>query len=161
MTVGIYMKVELPDVKYTKKQLMSFIKSRAGVISKMTPHNPLRASKTVNWEWEYGQGRERRKVNGNEIGFDNTLNVIAEVTGVDKDDILGKRRFVEFVIARHLLFYLMYNYSYMNLKSIGRSARTDHTVVIHGTQSIANKISLNDERVKSLVSKIKEKLKIQ
>lgn len=161
MTVGIYMKVELPDVKYTKKQLMSFIKSRAGVISKMTPHNPLRASKTVNWEWEYGQGRERRKFNGNEIGFDNTLNIISEVTGVSKDDILGRKRYWEYVLARHILLYFMYHYSYMSITAIGRASGRDHTSVIHGNQSIVKKVSINDPKTLQIIDSVKEKLKIQ
>lgn len=88
------------------------------------------------------------------------IKVVCDFFGVEKKDILSKRRNKELVYPRQIIMYLLrgeLNYSYPKIgKELGGK---DHTTIIHGVGKI-EKLVKRDSRLQNEISLIKEKLYI-
>lgn len=71
-------------------------------------------------------------------------------------DFIGNKRYSELVEARHLFFYICKENNICNLAKIARMTARNHATVIHGHESIKNKLAIYPE----LREKLNEILKM-
>jgi hypothetical protein len=76
------------------------------------------------------------------------------VCNISFETVKGLSRKREIVLARHLYCYFMATRSKLSLDDIGLSINRDHTTVIHGRESIKDKISCNDSIVLPAVNSV-------
>jgi|TARA_R110002167_G_scaffold75000_1_gene209778 chromosomal replication initiation ATPase DnaA len=92
----------------------------------------------------------------------NTIMIaVCKYYGVDKEDVLGKRRHRHIIIPRHIVCYIAKFYiPSLSLKTIGKYlGGRDHSTVIHGASSIVDDMSYN-KTLRMEVNEIVESLKI-
>jgi chromosomal replication initiator protein len=63
------------------------------------------------------------------------LSAVSEIMGVEKDDLLGRRRPRILVVPRHLAMYVLHEIGQLSYPSIGRMFFRDHSSVLHGCRN--------------------------
>ena len=58
--------------------------------------------------------------------------LIADHSGIHKEQIMQKTRKREYVLARQMIYAILRNHYNLSLKHIGRMISKDHSTVIHG-----------------------------
>ena len=79
------------------------------------------------------------------------MGCVSEVTGVSKEKIMSKERFLEVVKARHLYCHFARKYTDYPLSVIGKSIGRDHTTVINSLRTASDLI---DTKFESFVEKV-------
>jgi chromosomal replication initiator protein len=83
----------------------------------------------------------------------------AEYFGLSIEQVTGKSRKQEFVMARQVAMYLIKELTQTSLKSIGAEFNgRDHTTVIHSCQMVQNYIEIKHARVNEAVQNLKRQL---
>jgi chromosomal replication initiation ATPase DnaA len=86
------------------------------------------------------------------------LDLVCEEMGVDKVDLLSKRRTMNLTMPRQICSYLAKTTTLRSLPEIGRFlGGRDHTTILHGVRKIERLIEQNDvwyERVSSLKARL-------
>ena len=82
------------------------------------------------------------------------LDIIAEVTEVNKSKIVGKDRFKNIMFARHLYCHFAKEKTNATLIQIGNSINRHHSTVINSLRLISDMIFINDEVTKEYLNKI-------
>ena len=103
--------------------------------------------------------RVRKRRSKCNIHYDDIVNVVSSVSGVDYCDIKGNRLFRKFIIPRHVCIYLLYNYTNLSLSRIGFVLRRDHSTVLHAIQNVKNAIDTNENHLVDLLDKCTEELR--
>jgi chromosomal replication initiator protein len=66
--------------------------------------------------------------------------IVAEAFGVPVSDIIGPQRLREYVVPRHVAYYLAHELGYFSMPQIGRHfGGRDHTTVLHGIRRVRSK----------------------
>ena len=63
---------------------------------------------------------------------------LKKATDISFEDVMSDVRTQEFVKARHIFFWFLYNYEQMSYSSIGRFANRDHTTVSSSVKKVEN-----------------------
>ena len=71
--------------------------------------------------------------------------IICEQIGVTEDDVKGRSRKRDYVIARHIYCFVAHFYYKYHLTSIGRILDRDHSSVIHAIKAVCNEYETNTE----------------
>ncbi len=96
-----------------------------------------------------------------EVSIDYIQKAVSEFLHIEMEDLKGKTRKKEIVIARQIAMYLAKEYTTHSLKSIGYYfGGRDHSTVIHAIQAVNDMID-TDSRVKNNIHDIKKKLKLK
>jgi len=85
---------------------------------------------------------------------ENILEVISEITEVQKSDILGTKRFKKIMFARHLYCHFAKEKTNATLMQIGNSINRHHSTVISSLKLISDMIYINDELTNFYLNKI-------
>ena len=78
--------------------------------------------------------------------------------GVTKDEIIGKKRNAEIIIARHCVAYLMRKTTNLSFKSIAKLLNKDHTTVMNSIDVIEKKIRSEftfEKEMQSVINELK------
>lgn len=70
--------------------------------------------------------------------------------GVSVKDVVGRTRFKEIVMARHMAIYIIRNKVKYKLKATGMLFNRDHTTVIHAIQNINNLLCYDEATINDL-----------
>jgi len=70
--------------------------------------------------------------------------------GVSVKDVVGRSRFKEIVMARHMAIYIIRNKVKLKLKATGMLFNRDHTTVIHAIQNINNLLCYDEPTINDL-----------
>ena len=70
--------------------------------------------------------------------------------GVSVKDVVGRTRFKEIVMARHMAIYIIRNKVKYKLKATGMLFNRDHTTVIHAIQNINNLLCYDEPTINDL-----------
>lgn len=87
------------------------------------------------------------------------LEIISEVSGIEKSKITGKIRSRNFMIPRQLLCYYLrkkYKYKYVNIAELFDA---HHSSIIHSVKQIETMISIRDHETLSLITLVDAKIK--
>lgn len=87
------------------------------------------------------------------------LDILSEVTGVSKDDILSRSRNTHKVVARQLYSYFARTSLNMTLKDIGAQFGNHHSTIIHSIKLVKNMITVNDPQYISHINTISKIIK--
>lgn len=91
---------------------------------------------------KFTHGTGISEVEGTSKNVSDIINGVCVYYGVTADEVIGKSRKTEIVRARHTIFYIFCE-KFLGLKHIGRLiGGRDHSTVIHGRDSISDKINL-------------------
>jgi chromosomal replication initiation ATPase DnaA len=95
------------------------------------------------------------------LDLNTIMTSVCKYYGVDKEDVLGKRRHRHIMIPRHIFCYIAkFHLPSLSLKTIGEYlGGRDHSTVIHGASSMADDMSCN-KTLRMEVNEIIESLKI-
>lgn len=94
-----------------------------------------------------------------QVTMDKIINVCCEYYGVNKDDLVGKKKNKEIVDPRQIAMYLITEILDTPLVAIGRVfGNRDHTTVMHARDKVARLVQDNIN-VKNEVNELKEKIK--
>lgn len=85
------------------------------------------------------------------------LEVVAEHFNVDSEDIISKKRSLEFTTPRHIFMYLCREMTDTTLKGIAVMLERDHSTVMHGVEKINKEIENNHE-MKEILEILKNKI---
>ncbi len=97
--------------------------------------------------------KESKNINAERI-----LDIVSNYYKLNKNDIIGKSRRREIVLARHISMWLIRNLTNTTYKGIGKLFRgKDHSTVMASIEKIDYEIKIN-ETVKDALKNIKEKL---
>jgi len=72
----------------------------------------------------------------NKMLFNVIVKIICEGEKVSLKELSGKRRFAPLPFCRHMIFYLMRNYSDASLAQTGLMLMRDHATVLYGCRKI-------------------------
>ena len=75
-----------------------------------------------------GKKPHKRKIISSTV--DNICGIIAESSGIDKDQIIERTRKREYVLARQMLHAILRKHYVASLTSIGRLVKRDHSTII-------------------------------
>ena len=78
----------------------------------------------------------------NGIKIKTIFQYVSKKHDVDLEDVIGKRRFRQFVKPRHEAFFIAYNLGF-STKKIGEFANCDHSTVIVGRDTIKGFMDVN------------------
>ena len=70
--------------------------------------------------------------------------------GVSTEEVIGRSRFKEIVMARHMAIYIIRNKVKLKLKATGMLFNRDHTTVIHAIQNINNLLCYDEPTINDL-----------
>lgn len=95
------------------------------------------------------------------LNLDTIMIAVCKYYGVDRDDVIGKRRHRHITQPRHIVCYIAKFYiPSLSLENIGKYlGGRDHSTVIHGASSIMDDMSYN-KTLRMEVNEIIESLKI-
>lgn len=93
---------------------------------------------------------------------DELFSYVCDFFEVEEDDVRGKRRKRELVLARHTFWYVMRKYKHHTLKYIAwQWGKRDHSTVIHAVKSISDLIDVDkpfNRRINRLFKFIEDKI---
>ena len=99
--------------------------------------------------------KDYRNVTDEKVNPDDIIDSVCKYFGVNKDDLMGKKKNKEIVEPRQICMYLLADLTNMPLSSVGNMCgNRDHTTVIHARDKVERLMS-NTERIKNAVSDIK------
>ena len=78
--------------------------------------------------------------------LNNILSIVAQLTDVLQQDILGRSRETEIINARHLFCYISYIHNRYSLKKIGEFLNRDHSTVINSIKQYQNYLDCGYKR---------------
>lgn len=73
------------------------------------------------------------------------LQIICEQIGVTEDEVKGRSRKRDYVIARHIFCFVSHLYYNKRLTQIGRILNRDHSSVIHAIKAVCNEQETNTD----------------
>jgi chromosomal replication initiator protein len=74
------------------------------------------------------------------------LRVVSDMTGVPLSDILGARRHLHAVTARHIAYFMMRRHTQLSsIRIAAACGRMDHTTVLHGINSVSRRLDANTD----------------
>jgi len=89
------------------------------------------------------------------------IDIVAEVTGVERMQLLSGRRMADIVRPRQICFYLLKTCTTLSLPLIGRCmGGRDHTTVLHGARKIASLIE-TDDALRALVASLTSRIQAE
>jgi chromosomal replication initiator protein len=68
------------------------------------------------------------------LGLKSSTKACCEVFNIDEKDLLGKKRSSEFIVPRHLMYYIATQKIGLSYTQTGRYFKKDHTSIMHGTK---------------------------
>ncbi len=88
------------------------------------------------------------------------INIVCDILEIDKEKLNINTRKREIVIARQIIHWTQYYYTYKSLSSIGNQVgNKNHATVLHSIRTINDLID-TDKFVRLIISKIEQKIKI-
>lgn len=97
-------------------------------------------------------------LNDSQRVYYDVLELVSEVTNIDKDAILSRTRKREYVIARQLAAYFLVRHQGYGLVMAGKEINLDHSTIIYHLRQIENALDVNDPMIVKPVTAIKEKI---
>jgi chromosomal replication initiator protein len=97
------------------------------------------------------------KLNNTILTAEKTLQVVCQVCGVEKAEIMSKSRQKDIAIARQILMYLLKEELDMSYPAIGKFFKRDHSTALHGHKAIIKKKAL-DSKLNQKINFIKQSL---
>jgi chromosomal replication initiator protein len=83
------------------------------------------------------------KMQNKVVKVESIVKYISDETGVSVTNMIGKKRFKEVVLARHIAMYLTCKHTSMTLKGIGRFfGGRDHSTVLHAKENVTNQMEV-------------------
>lgn len=82
------------------------------------------------------------------------ISIVSKVSGVSEDNLLGKRRDSEVLVARHIAMYLIRKESDRTWKITGNYFNRDHTTAIHSYHHVENMIETGNQRYIHLLNEV-------
>jgi len=73
------------------------------------------------------------------------LDIVSQLTGVPKEDIISPKRYRNITNAKQLYAYFLRIKFHMKLKQISAIMKNDHSSVMHSLKVINNMLSIKDE----------------
>ncbi len=96
-----------------------------------------------------------------EVNIEYLHKLAAKHFNINPENLLGKTRKKDIVIARQMAMYLSKKYTNLSLKSIGEYyGKKHHTTVLHAIESIENMMKV-DEIIKSTLNSMIEEIKLK
>ena len=83
-----------------------------------------------------GNSKPMRNLTRCEEQINKVLDITSSVTGINKIDILGKRRNLKYVEARHISMFVCAEMLGMSYCEIGRGFGRDHTTVLYAHKKL-------------------------
>jgi len=153
--------VVLPDevVDLISKNVSSNISDLISVVNNLIAYSEL-MKKPISLE----TAQERLKNTFNtprqaNLSMDNIIRVTAEYFGLTPNDLKGKKRSQNIVIARHLAMYIGREMTDYSTTEIGQDfGGKDHTTVMYSIEKIKNKL-LTDPTLETTIESIKRAIK--
>lgn len=88
------------------------------------------------------------------------LDIVCSICEVEPNEVFGKSRKREVVMARQIFGYFARNYLGMRLVAIGEFlGGKDHTTVIHGIGKVREFLSIGDDLVTNKVDRVNAEIK--
>ena len=78
-----------------------------------------------------------------DASLEHLLSIVANVTGELPENIIGKKRNREYIIARHLFWYVGKIHLRYKLVSLGLYCNVHHSTVVHAIKMIGDAIDMN------------------
>ncbi len=89
---------------------------------------------------------KRIAANNNESNFTNVQDIVSSFFNISVDDIIGKKRTANIVLARHIAMYILKNKYGLSYKKIGSLfSNRDHSTIISGCEKIEHELKTNEE----------------
>jgi chromosomal replication initiator protein len=83
-----------------------------------------------------GNSKPMRNLTRSEEQINKVLDITSSVTGINKIDILGRRRAAKHVEARHISMFICAELLGMSYSEIGRAFGRDHTTVFYAHKKL-------------------------
>ena len=93
-----------------------------------------------------------------DASLEELLCIVANVTNQLPENIIGKKRNREFIIARHLFWYIGKIHLRYKLVTLGLYCGVHHSTVVHGIKSVGDAIDMNFNPEKNLYIEIMKEL---
>lgn len=90
------------------------------------------------------------------INFDKLVSIVTICSGVSKNDFFSSSRSRPIVLARHLFFYIARYKLGHKLVPIAKFVGRDHATVMHGIDTVANLLDINDSQAQTIYLRIIE-----
>lgn len=163
----IHSKIEANDmgmdddlVEYIARSVDTNVRELEGVLTSLMAHAALN-KRAIDLELAKQVLKDIVHEIDTEISIDYLQKVVSEHYNVSLENLKGKTRKKEVVIARHVAMYLAKQYTNYSLKSIGHyCGGRDHSTVIHALQAV-NDMLTTVPKFKSSLEELKRKIKLK
>lgn len=99
-----------------------------------------------------------RHLNDSQIDYCDVLDIVSEVTGITREQMLSTTRKREYVIARQVAAYFLVRHNGYNLTRSGKEVGRDHSTIIHYLRKVDDALYINDELIVKPITLVKEKI---
>ena len=134
---------EVPDdvVGYVAAQVTANGRDLDGAINRLLAHNTLTScAVTLDMAEHAIRDLVRSPENAKRVRVEDIIRIVAEHSGITKQDILSSRRTANVVLPRQVAMYLAKTLTLRSLPEIGRRfGGRDHTTVLHAVRKIETK----------------------
>jgi len=90
-----------------------------------------------------------------ESEIENIINRVSTVTGIPIEEIKGKKRKREIVVARQFVLYMVKErFSDMTWQDVGNVVGVHHTTAIHSYREVVDKMKVKDKRINFLIENV-------
>jgi len=90
-----------------------------------------------------------------ESEIENIINRVSTVTGIPIEEIKGKKRKREIVVARQFVLYMVKErFLDMTWQDVGNVVGVHHTTAIHSYREVVDKMKVKDKRINFLIENV-------
>lgn len=143
-------------LRYIAEEVTTNIREVKGVFNSIAAMGSL-LNKEITMELVKEELNKRIKEKKSKITARKIIEIVAEYYSIEVENILSKKRNKEIMIPRNISTYLIKEKLDINLTSIGKIFKKEHSTIISNLRSI-EKLMKENEDIKKDVIKIKERI---
>ena len=141
--------LDMEVLYYLAKNITTNVRQIEGALKKLKANSLITGKKCDYTTAKDVLNEYFAKAKSEENVIDRIFEYAEKRFGVKKDDIIGKKRNAEIIIARHCVAYLMRKTTKLSFKGIAKILNKDHTTVM-------NSIDVIEKRIRNEISFEKE-----
>ena len=151
--------LEIPEdvIDYISQNVSNSVRELEGVIHSLLAYSVV-FNKDVDLDFAQSIIQHAPKTEPQEISLDKIVEEVSVKCNVKQEDIYGKSRKAEIVLARQISIYLAQLYTNLSASKIGLLiGNKNHATVLHSIKTIKNRMDI-DKRLKEQVDELTNKL---
>lgn len=123
------------------KSSQYYLNEYASMNTHLTAYESSYINSLEDYEIEFESKPERSNKNKNDEFIKNIIKIVSDITDVDIDSIMSKKKQANICDARHLAIYFIREYTDLSLPQIADIFKRDHTTIMSNIRKVE---SLND-----------------